>query len=324
MICPRDGKRCRKVNPLIPNRTYMPAENTGGERKAVKPNNKYRLVIMNDETYGEIVSYRLTRMNVYLLVSWVLVVVVTIVTLVIFFTPLRQYVPGYGDINLRREIIEQYEIIDSLEGAQKAYEAMIYSRKVQLSDDPASLDGEARYNNQQMADSAAGAAPIDPWAVSGVGDTLAMLMEGFNKGKPIFELPLTNVGGMFDPTSMNFVSPLSPTALINQAFTPETGHYGLDLADAKDTPVKAVLSGTVICATWSYQDGYMIAVQHRNNYISFYKHNSKLLKKVGNVVKAGEAIAIIGSTGNHSSGPHLHFELWYNGQAVNPAEYVKF
>jgi murein DD-endopeptidase MepM/ murein hydrolase activator NlpD len=302
----------------------MPAENTGGERKGPKQNNRYRLVIMNDETFGEIVSYRLTKVNVYLLVSSILVVLATIVTLFIFFTPLRQYVPGYGDVNLRREIIDQYEIIDSLAEAQRAYEAMFNSRRVQLSDDPASLDGEKNYKDQSMADSAARAASIDPEQVSGVGDTLAMLMEGFKKGKPIFELPLTTIGGMFDPTSMNFVSPLSPMALATQAFAPETGHYGIDLADAKDTPVKAVLSGTVICATWSYQDGYMIAVQHRNNYISFYKHNSKLLKKVGNVVKAGEAIAIIGSTGNHSSGPHLHFELWYNGQAVNPSEYVKF
>ena len=111
---------------------------------------------------------------------------------------------------------------------------------------------------------------------------------------------------------------------MSDQFKSKERHYGVDIVGPENEPIKATLDGTVILATWSSETGYTITVQHTNNLISVYKHNSVLLKKVGDYVKAGEAIAIIGNSGEQTTGPHLHFELWYNGSPVNPIDYMTF
>ncbi len=112
--------------------------------------------------------------------------------------------------------------------------------------------------------------------------------------------------------------------IVSEKYNARTGHYGVDIVSAKDEPIKSVAEGTVIMSSWTDETGYVIAVQHRANLVSVYKHCSSLLKKTGEFVKAGEIIAIIGNTGKFSSGPHLHFELWYNRNPVNPEELVSF
>ena len=121
---------------------------------------------------------------------------------------------------------------------------------------------------------------------------------------------------------IHFTPPL--TGGISAGFQPEKKHYGLDISSPKNTPVKSVLDGVIITADWTLETGNTIAVQHPNNLISFYKHNSKLLKNIGDVVKAGEAIAIIGNSGTLTDGPHLHFELWFRGKPVDPTDYISF
>jgi murein DD-endopeptidase MepM/ murein hydrolase activator NlpD len=111
---------------------------------------------------------------------------------------------------------------------------------------------------------------------------------------------------------------------IFNAFNPKDGHYGIDLVAPKDDPVKSVLDGTVIAASFTADDGNVISIQHANNLVSVYKHNAVLLRKIGDMVKAGESIAFIGDSGENSEGPHLHFELWENGSPVNPTQYLSF
>jgi len=112
--------------------------------------------------------------------------------------------------------------------------------------------------------------------------------------------------------------------MITNEFNPRINHYGVDIVSQKNEAIEATLSGTVIFANWTVETGWVIAIQHQGNIISVYKHNSVLLKKQGTFVKAGEPIAIVGETGELSSGPHLHFELWYNGNPINPKEYISF
>jgi len=120
-----------------------------------------------------------------------------------------------------------------------------------------------------------------------------------------------------------FFPPIS--GIISQAYDAQSSHLGVDIVSKKNEPVKAVADGTVIFSDFDFSDsGYVIAIQHRGNLISIYKHNSALLKKVGNFVSAGEIIAIIGNTGELTSGPHLHFELWYDGDHMNPEDYISF
>jgi murein DD-endopeptidase MepM/ murein hydrolase activator NlpD len=119
-----------------------------------------------------------------------------------------------------------------------------------------------------------------------------------------------------------FFAPLN--GYITSTFNPREEHFGVDIVGPENEAIKATLEGTVIFASWTNDNGYVIQIQHPNNIISVYKHNSALLKKVGDYVKAGEPIAIIGNSGENTSGPHLHFELWYNGIPINPQEYIIF
>ena len=121
-----------------------------------------------------------------------------------------------------------------------------------------------------------------------------------------------------------FFPPISAGGFISKGYRVKDGHFGVDVVAKKNEPVKCIADGTVIMASWTQDSGYVIAVQHRGNLISVYKHNAELLKKVGNFVSAGEIISIIGNTGELTDGPHLHFELWYNGNSVNPEEFVTF
>mgnify|MGYP002859259488 CR=1 FL=1 len=120
----------------------------------------------------------------------------------------------------------------------------------------------------------------------------------------------------------NFFTPL--TGIITQPYAPSNHHYGIDIATKENQVVKAALEGTVIFSSWTPDYGYTIGIQHENNYFSTYKHNATLLKKEGEFVKAGEAIAVVGESGSLTTGPHLHFELWRNGTSVNPQEYINF
>jgi murein DD-endopeptidase MepM/ murein hydrolase activator NlpD len=119
-----------------------------------------------------------------------------------------------------------------------------------------------------------------------------------------------------------FFTPVKGT--ISTLFTPISSHFGVDIVSAKNEPIKATLDGVVILSDWTMESGYSIAIQHSNSIVSVYKHCSVLYKKVGNFVKAGDVISLVGNTGELSHGPHLHFELWYNGIAVNPKSFVNF
>lgn len=176
-------------------------------------------------------------MNLYLLVSSILVLVVLLVVLAIY-TPLRQYVPGYGDINMRRELVEVRSMVDSLEEEISNNNVMMFSKKVQLSDDPAATESAEQYKQLPLDLNAQSGEPVH---VTGIGDTLAMMMQSVgNREGGISEIPLSNVGSMFDPQSMNFVAPLTQTASVSQEFAPQRNHFGIDIADASSTPVKSV------------------------------------------------------------------------------------
>ena len=124
------------------------------------------------------------------------------------------------------------------------------------------------------------------------------------------------------PESLVFVVPVK--GLVTDAFKAEPSHYGIDIAAPQNSPVVATLAGTVVVAEWTPTTGYVLGIQHRFGLVSFYRHNAQLFKKVGENVVAGEAVASVGSTGDLSSGPHLHFELWHGGTPLNPTVYMKF
>ena len=285
------------------------------ERIKKQMRHTYRLVVMNNETFEEVGSYRLTLLNVYIFVSTVLVLVAVLVVLAVAFTPLKRYMPGYGDGGENREEVEQlYRQVKRLEkqlAAQEEYSTNI--RKV--------LTGDV-----ETAEDIIKASPADS-----VGEVERSREEEQLRQ----EVELQKVGlAAQRPRSANFSPrdiPLEQMYFnapvrgeISAGFMPDNKHFGVDVLASKNTAIQAAMDGYIFFSDWTLETGNTIGIQHANNTITFYKHNSALLKKAGSFVKAGEAVAIIGNTGTLSDGPHLHFELWHKGNPVDPRDYIKF
>ncbi|MCB0602912.1 MAG: M23 family metallopeptidase [Saprospiraceae bacterium] len=276
----------------------------------------YRLVVMNNETFEEIGSYRLTLLNIYVAICSLLLLGAILIWLLVFFTPLKRLVPGYGDVTSSGEFIKIERKLRSAEEELSAYK--LYYEKVRglITGPQVAATSETEMSSPQIqADQEpVTRIPEDEELRDKVEteDALTISPEEFiNSRKPDREL-----------YEIYFVPPVNGE--ISAPFMPDKEHFGVDVLAPKNTPVRATMDGYVIASDWTLETGYTIGIQHDNNLISFYKHNSVLLKKVGEPVKAGEAIAIIGNTGTLSDGPHLHFELWQNGKPINPADYIRF
>ena len=279
----------------------------------------YRFIIMNNETFEEMGSYRLTLLNVYVAASTILVLVAFLVVLAIAFTPLRQYVPGYGEGgSARRQVEALYDQVSALKeqlAAQRAYSENI--RRVMVGDveTAESLEENAEPivqpdSIQEVGRSAEEEQLREELELQEVGDAA-------RRGRPInfspSDVPLEQ---------LFFSAPVNGE--ISAAFMPDKKHFGVDILAPKNTAIKAAMDGFIFFSDWTLETGNTLGIQHTNNIITFYKHNSVLLKKAGSFVNAGEGVDIIRNTGTLSDGPHLHFELWHRGKPVDPVEYIKF
>ena len=279
--------------------------------------NTYRLVVMNDDTFEEVGSYRLTRLNVYIMVSSIFVVLVVLVTMIIAFTSLKEYIPGYGDVNLKGKSKQLEEQVYEVEKELLAREAYIKTIQKVLTGGVDTTSYARDDNDFDHMDTSSVGEPIpEDYAIRAEIERSDMQ----SIGDVALSVVSSDEGSL---EGLHFYSPVKG-AVISDEFQPKKDHYGIDLLGPKNTPIISTLGGIVILADYTYETGYVIGVQHSHNLLSFYKHNSKLLKKVGDRVSPGEALAVIGNTGELSDGPHLHFELWYKSKPVNPREYMIF
>lgn len=276
-----------------------------------KLKNKYRLSIYNDDTFEEVWFLRLSRLNVFSLLGTSLLLFTIAIIVLIAFTPIREFIPGYPDGNMRRNIINNVYKLDSLE-----YELEIRDRYFESIN--TIIRGGIPISFENSQDSAVRYEEIT-FAKSEHDSLLRQQIEE----EELFNLSiLTNTSNKTDFSSIHFYPPIR--GLVTNSFNPNENHYGTDIVTASNKVVVATLDGTVTIANWTLETGYVIQIQHDNNLMSIYKHNSELLKKVGNHVTAGEAIAIIGNSGELTSGPHLHFELWHTGTPIDPEDYIAF
>lgn len=274
---------------------------------------KYRLVLINDETFQEERSFRLVPFNVISIIGAIVMVISLITILLLVFTPMGRIVPERSNQNIRSQISTIYIQIDSLEQAINNRDLFILKIK--------DLVYEKFEYADDIEDPAAGKTDKNT-PVPKKSDELKVLMESVDNEAELGNLIENTLQASTDISSMIFTAPLK--GMVSDTFAPSRGHYGTDIIAPKGEVIKATQKGTVIVATWSADTGHMIAIQHSNNVISFYKHNSSLLKKAGDIVHVGEGIAIIGNTGEMTEGPHLHFEMWYNGQPINAERYIDF
>ena len=277
--------------------------------------NRYLLIIRNEENFAEKTTLSFTYAKAFLICFAIFLVILALSTWLVTGMLEQWLDPRHSQRESRREIAQLTVTLDSLAASVQQKETYIENlRKIITGEDDVYANVEDReLTPEQIAQS------------ENNNEELSAADVEFRR-----EFERESLGGrLIDSDSeilqeMILFNPLSKDAIVSSKFDPKINHYGIDLISRKDEPVKSAGDGTVIFADWTIEDGNVLAIQHRSNLISIYKHNSELLKKVGNFVSQGEIISIIGNSGELSTGPHLHFELWYNGNPVDPAEFIDF
>lgn len=269
---------------------------------------KYRLVILNEETFEERFSFKLNRLNVFVFSTLFALFLVLATTFIIAFTPLREYIPGYSSTTLKRKATALSYKTDSLQQIINVNEQYLASIKKVLTGDVKTVE----FNKDSIIE----AAKVDPSILIRTSPQDSLLREKVAKEDKYNPLLFSR------EQQYTLFAPVKGT--ISEPFNSKTKHYAVDVVTIKDAPVKAVADGTVIFAEWTAQTGYVIILKHTNNLISVYKHNAVLTKEQGELVKAGQVIATVGNTGEYTTGPHLHFELWRDGNPIDPTNFIDF
>ncbi|MGQ1786463.1 MULTISPECIES: M23 family metallopeptidase [unclassified Saccharicrinis] len=278
-----------------------------------KLRNKYRLAIFNEQTYEEVWQMRLSRLNVFTVVGSSAIILVLLIILLIAYTGLREYIPGYPDGNQRRMMVRNVNRVDSLISEIEKRDRFFQSIK-------SVVQGEVPYSEEETLDDTGGGKPQKvSFEKSKEDEAFRQQVEAEEK----FNLSvLPDEKKIPELNQIYFYSPLK--GIVVKKFRESESHYGIDIVSKPGETVLSIMDGTIIFSGWTVETGYTMMVQHSSDLLSVYKHNSKLLKKSGDKIAAGEAIANVGNSGELTTGPHLHFELWYQGNAVDPTEYIIF
>jgi len=291
------------------------SENVKNKKRFTKLRHKYRLVLINEDSFEQRLSFRLSRLNVYFALLLISFFWIGLMIYLLGFTSIREYIPGYTDPGLRQKIYKLELSLDSVENRIRANDKYVNNIRSILNGDDLtenesaiiepSSDMSHITNNRSLEDS-------------------LLRLELENQGK--YNIYYHEAEEVYDVNFSKgpkvYFSPLS--GVITNQFDANSNHFGIDIVAKRNDAIKAIDDGVVILAEWTLNTGYVLMIQHSRNMISVYKHNSSLLKKTGEYVKAGDLISIIGNSGEQSSGPHLHFELWVDGSAVNPLNFIAF
>lgn len=286
------------------------------EKLKDKIRKKYRIVVYNNDTYEEKVHFKFTLLNFFNIVIFSSVLLIVLVIYLIAFTPLREYIPGYTDVSLNRRVYEMERKADSLETIFKQKDLYINNLKKIITGDEFesdSINSLLTKSNNKNFDNIT--------ITNSKKDSIFRLEYEEETRNNLFN---NNIMTDIDPEFklVSFFAPIN--GIVTNHFNRAEKHFGTDLVSSNNSVIKATADGTVIYADWTVENGYCIGIQHNGNLFSVYKHNAVLLKEEGDFVSAGDAIAIYGNSGSLSTGPHLHFELWYNGTPLNPEDYISF
>jgi murein DD-endopeptidase MepM/ murein hydrolase activator NlpD len=274
---------------------------------------KYRLSLVNESSFEERMSFRLSRMNVILLSIGLFTLHGLLVAALIVFTPLKKHIPGYSDQRTKLDAYRATVLADSLQGALRVRDLYVANlRRVLSGDLPADSATLFKPLSEQPS-----AADLKPSKADSLLRVQVQREEAYSVEEP--NGTVTERSGL---SGIFFFPPLR--GVVTETFDKKQDHFGIDIVTKADEAVKACLEGTVVLAAWTSDGGYVLHVQHGQDLVSVYKHNSVLLRKEGDKVKAGEAIAIVGNSGELTTGPHLHFELWHRGEPVDPQAYMVF
>jgi len=274
---------------------------------------KYRFSVTNDTTFEEIWRVRLTQYSAFLLISFLVIFIIGATTSLIAFTNLREFIPGYPDVTMRRNILISAIRLDSLDRELALRDKYFANLNAIISgNQPVDIYSQ-QDTSKNYRDIVFNNSPEDSTLRARVenGDRYNLTL-----GPSISET-ISSLAGM------HFFPPVK--GIISGRYDVRTRHFGTDIVTKPKAVVSSALNGTVIFTGWTMETGFVIEVQHPNNIVSVYKHNASLLKEIGDLVRAGEAISIVGDSGEiYTSGPHLHFEIWYKGSPLDPEKHILF
>jgi murein DD-endopeptidase MepM/ murein hydrolase activator NlpD len=275
-----------------------------------KITNKYRLVVLNEDTFQERLSFKLTILNIFVYGGVFSIILVALTTVLIAYTPIREYIPGYASTQLKKDASKLLYETDSIKNRLRLIENYTKVLLPILSGDtPITEIYFDSLKKSSLTD-------VDEKKLNATkADSLFREKIESKDRFPLFDKAENKI-------DMVFFAPI--TGNITQEFNADNKHFAIDISQKTGTPVKAIEDGRVIFSEWTTETGYVMIIEHGTGFISVYKHNGALLKEQGDFVKSGEAIATVGSTGELTTGPHLHFELWYNSYPVNPTNYIDF
>lgn len=271
---------------------------------------KYRLVIINEDTFEEKITFKLTRLNVFILGGLIAIFLIVGTIFLIAFTPLREYIPGYSSTKLKKEATQLVYKVDSLEQILEVNNVYIQNVRELLT----GKISEVQFDKDSVLQSIQYDKDSINLAPSEVDLDFRQEIERIDRYSLFSEAT--------KDADIVFFAPVVGT--LTDGYNLKTKHFAVDIAVEMGTPVKSVADGTVIFSEWTAETGHVIVVVHTGGFISIYKHNTALHKEQGDLVKSGEAIASAGNSGEFSTGPHLHFELWSDGYPVNPTKYIDF
>ncbi len=283
------------------------------EKKKSTWRDKYRFTIRNDHTFEEVWRVVMTRYNAFLVITLVIVSIIAITASLISFTNLREFIPGYPDVAMRRNILMNAIRLDSLDMELRL-------RDKYFADINAIVSGKRPPEIYQEQDSTKNYKDIE---FSNPPEDSALRVNVEKEQRYNLNLSPSSTEAVSSLADMHFFAPVK--GIVSGKYDLSTKHFGTDIVTKPKAVVSAVLDGTVIFTGWTMETGYVIEIQHQNNIVSIYKHNESLLKETGDLVRAGEAISIVGDSGErYTSGPHLHFELWYKGTPLDPEKHILF
>jgi murein DD-endopeptidase MepM/ murein hydrolase activator NlpD len=272
--------------------------------------NDYKVVISSEDTFEEKFSFKANKINVFIIMLVYSIILISFTISIVFFTQLREMVPGYSSTDLLNRAIYLTKKTDSLE-QQIALNNKFYKS---IEDVLSGNIDEFVPRDELSVDSSLTNSDFVTVSPNSQDSILRKYVENEDK------FNLTNNELIIE--NKMFFSPIKGE--ITQSFNFNENHFAIDIAADIGTPVKSVLDGKIIFSEWSLETGYVVVIDHGENIISVYKHNSKILKEQNDFVQAGEVIAYSGNQGNLSTGPHLHFELWKNGTPIDPEPLLNF
>jgi murein DD-endopeptidase MepM/ murein hydrolase activator NlpD len=280
------------------------------ERKPFKQRllSKYRLVVLNESTYEERFSYKLNKLNVFLLISLVSLLIIVSTVCLIAFTSIKEYIPGYDSTVLRNTAIRNIETLDSLFSVVDKNQAYVNSIGSVILGETTKQD--LQKEKQRLR--------VDLSSIEFKTNKEDSLLREAVKKEDRFNV----LESASSKVKFVLMSPI--TGKVTSKFDYSIKHFGTDVAAPTNTPVKSVAKGTVILAEWTIQTGYVVIIEHSFGLTSVYKHNDSGLVNQGDTVDSGQVIALSGNTGELTTGPHLHFELWRDGSPINAEDYVSF